>query len=271
MEHKMISNEWLILQLLFPLLVILVNITIFHYLHGKWTQKNSAAFITPRSFFDLNWKKVGISLSFSHVLSGACLLITAILSLLIHHFVGYYSFMKRVEAFVLLMAVINNMFHIVIIMINDYKRVNLAEVLPGENNFFIVVTWISTALSSLLLFFVQSEHEITQIFSILILTTDTFLFICYIEIIRRTVIEKYREQNHLIENENDSGRVISREYFNQHYLFLGLLLATSFFLFTIPFAVERLLWQQNHVVSYICVTLNATLQGVIYGIRIYTW
>ena len=211
---NIISNEWLILQLLFPLLVILVNITLFHYLHGR--RRDSVVFSPPSLLLEDHLKKLGISLSFSHVLSGACLFVTAILSMLIHHFVGYYSFVERVETFVLCMANISTMFHVVVFMINDFKRVSCMDVLPEENSFYVLAMWISTALCTLLLFFVQSEHEITHILTIVILVTDVGLFTCYIEIIRRVIIEKYREQNRLTELD----RVSSGTHPNQHYLCL---------------------------------------------------
>ena len=269
----MASNDWLILQLIFSTTVILINIILFHFLNARVPSSTESLLSPPTPKEFLTIKKFGNSLSLLNVLSGACLLVTAIVTLITYHVSGYYPYMGLAETFILAMTIISTMFHLLSIMVNDFKISCRGDVLPEENNFYIALTWISTLVCTFLLFFVHLEHEITLIFSCIFIVTDLFLLACYIDITRRTIINGRMEARNRHSNGLSSDTIcrVHAHLFGRlshfHRLFLGVLLTSSFIIFTVPFSLERLIWHQNQLVSYVCVTLNSISQAVILAIR----
>ena len=272
----MASSDWLILQLIFSTTVILINIILFHFLNARVPSSSNNGFSTPITSEMFTVKKFGTSLSFLNVLSGSCLLVTSIVTLITYHISGYYPYMGLAETFILAMTIISTMFHLLSIMVNDFKIACRGDVLPEENHFYIALTWISTIVCSFLLFFVHLEHEITQIFSCIFLATDVFLLACYLDITRRTFLNRRADLCDRFLNRLSSDTIcrVHAHLFGGltshfHRLFLGVLLVTSFIVFTVPFSLERLIWHQNHLVSFVCVTLNSISQAAILSIRMY--
>ena len=255
--NMMTSSSWLTLQLILSLIVILINICLFHLLTGGHQRYGP--------YFKHRWRKLGLSLAFAHVLSGSCMLTAGILTLSINHYTGPIQEMVKVETYILTLTVICAMLHNCSIMINDFKFTSRQNASAQENLFYIILIWISTSLSAFLLTFVRIHHEVTKILCAIILMADIFLFISYFEICRRTFVAFKRE--HEFGHEYFAARLMNDR--SRHFLFLGVLLSASLITFTTPFTLERLIWQQNDVVSYICVTLNSVSQGLICIIRLY--
>ena len=312
-------HNWLVMQILFSVTIILINIILFHLLNAKklCNQENNDIHMTspaPTTTEGIHLdtrlattnsrtnnnnnhsnirlgmlKRFGMSLSLLHVLSGACLLVITIISLLTHHISGFYPSLGHVEIFTLLMTLTCTMFHMLGIMINDFKTACQSVVLSEENNFYIILTWASTVACTVLMFLVKVDAEITQMFSYIFLATDIFLFLCYIDIVRRSIanrrtgtlmdnhdVHQYNILIHQQQRHSSTGSPnhhlpggLSRWHSHYHHLFLGVLLTISFIIFSVPFALERFLLRQNYMVSYICVALNSIAQGVIFGIRAY--
>lgn len=311
-------HNWLVLQVLFSTTIILINIILFHLLNAKkichhhhhndviMTSSNiprgAATTVTTSNNSSNNsnirlgmLKRFGMSLSLLHVLSGACLLVITIISLLTHHISGFYPSLGHVEIFTLLMTLTCTMFHMLGIMINDFKTVCQSVVLGEENNFYIILTWTSSVACTVLLFMVKVDAEITRMFSYIFLATDIFLFFCYIDIVRRSIAnrrtgtithhdEVQHQYNILVQHQHQQQQhsprgaqrdshhhsdSLSKWHSQYHHLFLGVLLTISFIVFSVLFALERFLLRQNYIVSYICVALNSMAQGVIFGIRAY--
>ena len=183
----------------------------------------------------------------------------------INHYIGSVPEMVKVEIYVLTLTVICSMLHNCSIMINDYKFTSRQDALSEENLFYIILTWISTSLCAMLLTFVKVHHEVTKILCIIILIMDIFLLVCYTEICRRIIASFKRE--HEFGHEYFAAQLMNDR--SRYFLFLGVLLAASLIIFTVPFTLERLIWKQNDVVSYICVMLNSVSQGLICLIRLY--
>lgn len=246
--------EWSILQLVFSCIVIFVNSTLLYLL--------SFSKLRDDAHFEKCLKRLGISLAFSHILSAACLIAADTITLFVHHYIGAYfaSTMVKVETFILSVTVISVLFHMTCMMVNDFKFVNNIRMFTEENTFYLVVVWISTSLCAFLMFFVYTEDKITEIFCVVIIITNALLAVSYGDILRRTVVQFRRAE------EFGCAYVAARLQLarKQNLLFFGIMLTSSFIVFTVPFSLERLLWQQNHVVSYICVTLNSILQGLIF-------
>lgn len=284
------THNWLLTQVLFSSTAILVNIVLFHLLNSKKLDDNNGPnlaaitnrIIQPRRAATLRLgmlKRFGMSLSFLHVFSGACLLVITVTSLLTHHISGFYPSLGHVEIFTLLMTLTSTMFHLLGIMINDFKATCRVAVLSGENNFYLILTWTSTLICTVMLFLVRVDGDITKLLSYIFLATDTFLLLSYIEIIRRAIVNRraaVRFYNQValynsVQQSSASGSVNGLSSWHSHYnhIFLGILLLISFVMFSVPFALERFLWKQNFMVSYICVSLNSISQGVIFGVRMY--
>ena len=297
------AHNWLIMQVLFSITVILVNIVLFHLLNVKKDCDNNNNNAIFRSAYDVATtsprvigtttatttaslvrlgmlKKFGMSLSLLHVLSGACLLVITVISLLTHHISGFYPSLGHMEIFTLLMTLTCNMFHMLGIMINDFKTACRAAVLAEENNFYIFFMWTSTLVCTVLMFLVKLDAELANMFSYIFLATDAFLILCYIDIVRRSIVTNQRRMdarthqvglynNMAVRRPRDIKYGLVRWHSHYHHLFLGVLLTTTYVVFSVPFALERFLWRKNFMVSYICVALNSISQGVIFGIRAY--
>lgn len=250
----MSSLEWFILRFVFCIIAIVINSTLVHFLSSSMQHRDG--------HFEQRLKRLGISLAFSHILSAVCLMASTSISLFFHYYIGtiFSPIMIKAETFILSVAVISVLFHMTCILVNDFKFVNNMRMFREENTFYLVVVWISTIICVILMFFVDLEGKMTEILSVVILVANTLLAVTYGDILRRTFRKFHRAEKFGCAY----TAVRLQEARKRRILFLGIWLTSSFILFSVAFSLERLLWQQNHVLSHTCVTINSMLQGLIF-------
>jgi len=250
----MITTEWYALQIVLSLLIIIVSTCLLHLLAEKQFDRSSQT-----DSNDQRWLRLGVSLSFAHIISGSCMFSTATITLLVRHYGGLLLEMEMIDAHSYTLSIICVMLHTICIMINDFKLTLQDSALPEENNFYIALIWVATSLCFTLFLFLRRNHDMLKILSIVALLVDIMLIVAYLEIIRRSYIALQRVREFGYEFAGPcpvSGR-------SKHFLILGVLIAASLVLFSVPLAFERLIWRQNKAVSLMCVCLNAISQALI--------
>ena len=242
--------ERIVFQLIISIVVIITNTVSFYFLTSS--QYNSCRHQYTCAKRNLN--ELGISMTFVHVLGWSCLLCMAILALWDYYFTNHLIIvpnMEKTETMILLVVMVTSMYHILCVMLNVYKfKINL-RLCERENMFYVVVIWISILLFAILLFFIKREEKIVRIVCLIVLCVDFLFIVAYI-------IVKHDKYN-LVSMQVDGTSCI-----NKQLLFIYFLLISSFVSCTIAFIVERLVWQQNKMVSYTCISLNSFLHGLIF-------
>lgn len=242
----MFTQNWTTLQVILSLIIILLHGCLFYFLSPKKQNQGGC--------FEHHWRRLGLSLSCAHILSGVCLLLSGIYNLMFYR--G--SVIGSIEIDIMLITVFCVMLHLLSLLINDFKYISSHNALPEENAFYVMLTWISTSLGVLLFIFVEAIDEVSKILCVIFIIIDVFLVVAYAEICRRIFMfkemDKYGTENFTVPFHHDG---------NKQFLFPGVLLSISFVFCTLLLALERLIWQQNDVVSYISVVLNSISQGLI--------
>ena len=248
--------NWFIFQLVLSLMVVIIHIVLFHFLVTCERKYGS--------YFKKRWKAICISLSFCHMLTATCLVVLCALRLLVSGYLMPREAMDTAEVYVFASSSLCSMFHVITVMVNDIRYLLHNSTIPEENTFYIVVSWVSTLTSACLLGFVESQHQVLYILAVIALAMSILLCFAYIEISRRIIIQLKRSDE--FGEESATEELLTP--WSRHFVYMGVLLAISFIIFTIPYALERLLWHQNNIISLMCVGLNAVSQGMVIIIRI---
>ena len=248
--------NWFIFQLVLSLMVVIIHIFLFNFL-VTCEQKYE-------SYFKKRWKTICISLSLCHMLTATCLVVLCALRLLVSGYLMPREAMDTAEVYVFASSSLCSMFHVITVMVNDIRYLLHNSTIPEENLFYIVVSWAATFTSACLLGFAESQHQVLYILAVIALAMSILLFFAYIEISRRIIIQLKRSDEF---GEESTTEELPTTW-SRHFVYMGVLLAVSFVIFTIPYALERLLWHQNNIISMMCVGLNAVSQGMIMIIRI---
>lgn len=232
-------------QIVFSTLAIIANIFLLHIL----TRKRDIG-----EYLEKQWRTLGLSLSLSHIVIGACLLTINIMKIIIDNYFGSSNYINLVRIHMMYLGVFLVMVHNLSVMVSDFKLVILLDALPSENIFYIAVCWATTTAVGIMMPFTENPTKITYILCIIFMLGSIMLLLMYIGIFRRGTW--------LLNNEDC---VIER---NKHFLFLGTVLAVLFVFSIVPFALERLVWKQNGSVSAFCVIINSLLQGIVCVFRL---
>lgn len=248
--------NWFIFQLVLSLMVVIIHIFLFHFLVTCERKYGSC--------FKKRWKTICISLSFCHILTATCLVVLCTLRLLVSGYLMPREAMDTAEVYVFASSSLCSMFHVITVMVNDIRYLIHNSTIPEENIFYIIVSWVATLTNACLLGFVESQHQVLYILAVIALAMSILLFFAYIEISRRIIIQLKRSEEF---NEESATEDLMTAW-SSHFVYVGLPLAVSFIIFTIPYALERLVWHQNNIISLMCVGLNAMSQGMIVILRI---
>lgn len=235
--------EHYVLEICFGLAAVITNVYFFHYLDRK---------VENRLWVLLT------SLCSAHVLSGCTIISLGVLVVAVDSYFECAVDVLRLKTCMLLLSAFLMLLHVFSVLVKDVMYV-IEKIPPEDNLLLIMLPWFCTSVVALMLGLLDDRGvlQVAYAVALVILVSDILMLIVYAYLSRKSQDK---------DNDDDWGYIsIKRNFFSlegMHPGHIGYFLAISYVVFTIPFVVERLVYQQNAVVSTICITLISISQGL---------
>lgn len=241
-------EDWVtLLQVCFSLTGIVLNGYIFHNLNH-----------TIERHYWIVWS----SLSSAHALCCSSLFTIGIVSLLGEQIFESEHDIIVIQQYTLLLCAILILFHMFSTATSDMIMTFRKMQSPPDNICFIVLPWLLTATTALLLGVWGSHEDVSSSISLIIMASDVILLFVYSLMM---CFRMRQEVNEISRLGYDYVNHVIDDYCEEIRYFKGMnsFLALSFVVFTIPFAMERFMYHQNGVMSSFCICSSAVVHGLI--------